>query len=546
MLLKLTAAEQKKLQAIRDSYQPERERLAKAFQAADNDKTRQDIGRQQRAVIDGMQMEIDAFLDKAQRKRFKKIEAEGVQAIIDNAKEQAPGILKDIYRITQRNYRDIKPETLEEIGVGSVKDGAFLLKANYAAQALRDEFYLHIEALQDNREALQSLMESIITSAEQSPLTDGEKATKQPLVKIDKFGMMRDNLAARLLQDADLFSDAELNGQFMMQWKVNEGEEDGIKLVAKVALIYEDPEDAKITYKKRRLTFTDKGLYELVGSLFNYQLMVRPGELFTFSPWQIAKLNLGQANNQKSPSKNQIKTAERCIDKWLATNTIIDITDEVTRKRIDGYVAKNGIMEAKLLKADKYTIIDNKDQEHVYYEMRAVKENEPILYKYNKAKGHILEVPYYLLDVSEYVRIDTYTITFRNYLLLRIALMYQKKGLNSNRILFSTLYDYTKVPTPEDPEGRTKDLKDIKEMIEAKDKKNEKQAEEKKEEKKEYAKNTRQTIIRRYRQRDKEQIFGILQCWTDKGWINGFTPVKKGQTVIGVDIMLNPANRQKD
>lgn len=529
MLLKLTAAEQKKMQAIKDSYQPERERLAAEMQAADNDETRRDINRRQIVILDSIQTEIDAFIDKAQRKRFKKIEAEGVQAIIEHAKEQAPDLLKDIHRITKANYKDLMPDTVEELGVGSVKDGAFSLKANYAAQALRDEFYLHIEALQDNREALAELLESIIREIEKSPFTDGGKVTednskkqvanyrKYVLAEIVKYGMMKDKLTSHMLQEADLFQN-DLDGQYTMLWKVNQAGKGAHEIDAMIALnfIEQDADGLKI---KKRLGMNGKAYYEAIATSFYYHLREHRGESFYFTPEEIWRIATGQANTHKTPSPKQLQEVVKYIDMMIRTETTLNVKDEVTKRQLsfgDDFLT-DGVINTWLLKADKCTFKTEKGKLVHGYIMNAVPNDEPILYRYNRVKGNILEIPYNLLDVSGYAGNEGYTMGIRNYLLMQIKMMYTKDR-NSNRILFSTLYEYTGIPTPEERAAGNE------ENIAGgyKDKK------------------TRQSTVRRYRLADRDKIEAILTSFVDKEWIKGYTPIKKGATVIGVDISLDP------
>lgn len=529
MLLKLTAAEQKKLQAIQDSYQPERERLTADFRAADNDEEKQAIARKKQALFDGMQMEIDAFLDKAQRKRFKKIEAGGVQAIIAHAKEQAPDILKDIHRITQRDCEGLKPETIEALGVGSVKDGAFFLKANYAAQSLREELYLHLEALQDNREEVQALLESLIREVEQSPFTDGGKVTeekgnkqvegyrKHVLAEIVKYGMMKDKLTSHMLQETDLFQN-DLDGQYTMLWQVNQAGKGAQEIVAMIALnfIEQDADGLKI---KKRLGMNGKAYYEAIATSFYYHLREHRGESFYFTPEEIWRIATGQAKTHKTPSPKQLQEVVKYIDMMIRTETTLNVKDEVTKRQLsfgDDFLT-DGVINTWLLKADKCTFKTEKGKLVHGYIMNAVPNDEPILYRYNRVKGNILEIPYNLLDVSGYAGNEGYTMGIRNYLLMQIKMMYTKDR-NSNRILFSTLYEYTGIPTPEERAAGNE------ENIAGgyKDKK------------------TRQSTVRRYRLADRDKIEAILTSFVDKEWIKGYTPIKKGATVIGVDISLDP------
>ena len=84
MLFELTEAELKQMDAIRQSYQPERARLASALLELqgkpDKEEERRRLFIRQQAVLDSLQAELDAFIDIVQRKRFKEIEKGGADA----------------------------------------------------------------------------------------------------------------------------------------------------------------------------------------------------------------------------------------------------------------------------------------------------------------------------------------------------------------------------------------------------------------------------------------------------------------------------------
>ena len=176
MYLEYTEAEQKKIQEIIDSYTPERERLSKAFneilEDPEKEEERHKILIQQQTVIDSLQAEVEAYLDKIQRKRFKPIKEAGTEAIIAHAKEQIPLVLDEIHKDATRNYGKFDPAALKELQIGVIKDGTFFISAYFAAELLKDEMRLHLEALKDNKAAIQGLLKDIIEAVENSPYTE--------------------------------------------------------------------------------------------------------------------------------------------------------------------------------------------------------------------------------------------------------------------------------------------------------------------------------------------------------------------------------------
>uniref|UniRef100_UPI0005D1AD51 hypothetical protein n=1 Tax=Butyrivibrio sp. WCD2001 TaxID=1280681 RepID=UPI0005D1AD51 len=225
MMIELTVEEKLQSQAIIDGYQPELEALRAAMAAARDNKEEwlsQQVKYQ--AAMDNMQEELDVFLDKIQRKRFEEIAQGGASAIINHAKEQLPVLLEDIHRITRRQYKEASADALKNMGIGTLKGDKLILNANYATQALKDELYLHVEALRDSKDTLRELLEAIIEAVEASGLTDNAEITdgqqplevkrfrRNPLGDITSYGLMNDKINAQLLQDGDIFQQ-QANGQ---------------------------------------------------------------------------------------------------------------------------------------------------------------------------------------------------------------------------------------------------------------------------------------------------------------------------------------------
>ena len=530
MIIKLSKAELKKAQEIRDSYQQDREKLGDAFRNTDNEEERRNIARQQQAVMDSMQAELDALLDRAQRKRFKKIEEGGIQAIIDNAKEQAPALLEDIHRITKEQYKDIKPETMQEVGVGTVKDGAFLLQANYAAQALREELYLHIEALQDNREALTDLLEVIRKEAEDSDFTDNEKVTdakqkhlekvrfrRDPLADIKTFGLMNDKANAMLLQDKGIFSQ-EPNGQLMFHF--NQAPRNKEQVPVYVALNYTGIEGLS-----KKLNAYDFAVYNAISDIYYYCKQDAPDGKVRMTLQEIwRRMNGKQGRDRTAKAKDaQLQRIKKSIDKMRHIDFTMDISAELKANyiTIDDFSGDdrlvNGYYKDTLLVCGEGSVTSQKGlQMNVY-----IFHTEPILYSYNRIKKHLLFVPFALLDTSDKISDGENVAEFKLYLLGQIKLIKERER-HSNRILLNTIYTATGIQAPE-------------ERFTSRNYENE---------------TTRQAAIRRGKKADRAKIEGILESWTEpkldgKSWIKGFTPINKDgkpakgtQPVVGYDIIL--------
>ena len=528
MLIDLTAAERKNTQKIVDSCQTERERLAAALQAATDPDEQLKIMQQQQAVIDTLQAELDANFMKLQRKRFKPIKEAGADAIIAHAKGQAPALLEEVHRITKNDYRGIDAESLKRMGIGTIKDGLLYLNANYAAQALRDELKLHIEALLEDKAALQELLAVIIEAVENSDYTDNTEITDQqqkplevmrfrrnPLADITTYGLMNDKASAQLIQDGEIFQ-AKADGQLTLRWAVNQAPQNREVVPVYMALTYEGS-DYKVT---KKLSDYDKRVYEAVGTRFYYWQQDNPQKPLYITPQEIWRTMNGKSSRdgKAKPSDKQIKRICDSLDKMRFTRFYMDISAEIEafNLSIDDERITGGRIETYVLNSSKVEFTTDKGNTVQGYRIG----EEPILYTYNKAKKHILYVPYEMLDTSSYTSDSENVTEFKGYLLQQIQLMKNaqeggKRFKRSNVILLETIYRDTGIQPPE-------------ERIEGKDYKND---------------TIKQREVRRFRQADRQKIEGLLDAWKAKGWIRGYAilnaknePIKEKQQAKGYRI----------
>lgn len=530
MLIELTAAERKKTQKIVDSYKEEREYLAKALEAATDQEDRQKLLLQQQAVIGRLQAELDANFEKLQRKRFKSIKESGIDAIIANAKEQAPALLEEVHRITKNDYRGVDAETLKRMGIGTIKDGLLYLNANYATQALRGELKLHIEALLEDKAALQELLALLIEAVESSDFTDNTEITDQqqkplevmrfrrnPLADITTYGLMNDKASAQLIQDGEIFQ-AKADGQMVLRWAVNQAPQRKEAVPVYMALTYEGS-DYKVT---KKLSDYDKRVYEAVGTRFYYWQQDNPQKPLYITPREIWRTMNGKSSRdgKAKPSDKQIKRICDSLDKMRFTRFYMDISAEIEafNLSIDDERITGGRIETYVLNSSKVEFTTDKGNTVQGYRIG----EEPILYTYNKAKQHILYVPYEMLDTSSYTSDSENVTEFKGYLLQQIQLMKNaaeggKRFKRSNTILLETIYRDTGILPPEERAESTAFTSD----------------------------SARLTYIRKTRKADRQKIEGLLDAWKAKGWINGYTilnannePIKEKQQAKGYSISI--------
>lgn len=526
MIFKATAAEQKQAQAIKDSYDPELERLRIALRTAQDKEERKSILIKLQATLDSLQAELDSNLDKVQRKHFKKIAQGGTDAIMKHAKEQLPLILANVHEIASTTLKH--EDALKLLGVGSRKSGELILNANYATQALKDELYLHIEALKDNKDALRELLEAIIEAVEASPLTDNaeivegqplevKRFRRNPLGDIIKFGIMNDKVSAQMLQDGDIFQQ-QANGQLTLRWAIDQAPAQ--KVPVYVALTYEGDGNA---YKvNKRLTGFDKQVLEAVATRFYYWQKENPQKPLYITPQEIWRTMNGKSSSdgKAKPSPAQVKRICDSIDKMRFTRFYMDISAEIEafNLSIDDERITSGHIETYVLNCSKVVFNTEKGSTIQGYRIG----EEPILFTYNKAKKHLLYVPYEMLDTSDFTSDSENVTEFKGYLLQQIQLIKNgeegkgKRFKRSSTILLETIYEATGVLPPEE---RTSGY---------------------------YANEaTRQQIIRRNRATDLQKIVSLLDAWKAKGHIKNYVvlnqknePIKEKQQAKSIRISV--------
>ena len=535
MLIDFTQDEQKKIQQILEGYKPEQARITEALSKTPqgkNDKRRK-LLIQQQALVDSIQADLDAYLEKIQQKRFKPIKEAGADAIIANAIEQTPKLLEFIHKTAQRDYSDLTAEAFKEAGIGVYKDGLLYLNANYAAQALKSELNLHIEALREDKAALKKLLEALIEAVEVSDYTDNAEIIDQqqkplevmryrrnPLAEIKSYGLMNDKINAQLIQDGEIFQQ-KADGQLTLRWAVDQAPQKKEGVPVYMALTYEGT-DYKVT---KNLTAFDKQVYEAVGTRFYYWQLENPLKPLYITPQEIWRTMNGKSSRdgKAAPSAAQIQRICDSLDKMRFTRFYMDISQEINafNLSINDDRITSGHIETYVLNCSKVEFITDKGNTVQGYRIG----EEPILYTYNRIKNHIIYVPYEMLDTSDFTS-DTENVTeFKGYLLQQIQLMKNakekgKKGSyfkRNNIIKLDSIYNDTGIQPPED-------------RLEGKEYKSE---------------SIRQKEIRRFRQTDRRKIESILDAWKAKGWINGYTilnkdnePVKEKQQAKGYSISI--------
>lgn len=521
MLIDFTAEELNQIEQIR-------RRFHYAIESATDAKVRAQYRLQ-------LQEGLERYLEQCQRKRFDRI-AGDPDAILQNVQEQAERILQIQYEELMAHTTPEDRKTMKELsGFFSTVKGKEYLSATFATDVLKEEFNLHINALQKDEKRLQQLFSYIIEAVEASEFTDSAEIDadnmeippeimrfrRHPLSDIMSYGIMNDKANAQLLQDDGHIFNQETNGQLTLQWAVNQAPQKQKEVPIYISLSYEGSEGT-IT---KKLTAFDHAVYNAVATRFHYWGRENPQKPLYITPQEVWRTMNGKrsGDGQAKPSDTQVKKICNSLDKMRFTRFLMDFSEEIRKfnLQIDDERVIGGHIDGYLLNCTKAEFTTDKGNVVSGYRIG----EEPLLYTYNAAKNHILYVPYEMLDTSTNTR-DLENVTeFRNYLLQQIQLMKNaaeegKKGKfykRSNTILLETIYKSTGILPPE-------------ERLSGRDFNSEA---------------SKNTVIRRLRKTDREKIEQILDAWKTKGWIQDYTalnfnnePVREKQKVKGYQIKI--------
>lgn len=515
MLIEFTPEEQKHIEEIQSKYAREMERASKADKGKQHPES---LALKSGAIYDAMAAELDAFSDKCQKKRFKKIAEGGKEEIISHAKEQAPALLETLYNNTLREWGQIKPED-KELKLYSFVDGKMYLSQAYALEVLKLELQLHINALSNDKEAQQVIFTIIRKTVKESDLTDNTevpedlaslsiipKGAKISIPVFRKYALMNSHVNNKIITN-DFELDQEIDGQFRLYFRVDQSTKKQIQTL--VCLTFTGEVENRLS---RRLTGYDKAVLNAVSNIYYYTKLENPNapyvDITLVGIWR--HLNGKQLTDDTAkPKKAQLDKIRRSIEKMRFIDFAMDVEDEIKNNlldisKIDKRYIKGFYIKDYMLNCTEYGVITNNGKEAAGYRI-----NNIIPLIYNILRKNIISVDFDLLDTSGALSDSEGVIEIKQYLLQQIVLMKNKKR-NSNRILLDTIYTAAGIEAPEE---RLKDKafnSDEYKIVQ----------------------------ISRTKKADRDKIEKILSIWKGKAWIKDYTPVTKGREVIGYDIGL--------
>lgn len=499
MIIEYTEKERAHIQKIRDEYRGKLENASP---------------KEREALILSRQTELDAYIDECEKKRFDAI-GDNPEAIIANAKEQIPLIIEVSYK--ELTAHTLSDDLLATKIATSIENGAPLIDCNFMAECVRDELKFHIEVLRkdENQSYLGLLFEYLIDEVKKSAYTDKTAINnsgnelmqaqfkRSPIRDITDYGIMNDRVNIQMLQDAGIFKRVS-DGQINLVYDVNQaprGAEPVPVYVAQTFSLEDGEEDLSESELKasRKITAYDDAVENAIADLYYYWHRDNPDKktLFITSAEIWRRMN-GKQNRDGSakPGKAQIEKVDKSVMKMRHTDIYMDLSNELKKNYItlDDERLVGGYFRDYMVKCREVGFVTENNRVIKGYAVEA----EPIRATYNRAKKHVLFVPFSLLDTSETVNDTEYVTEFKLYLLRQILLM-KNKVRNNNKIVINSIYSATGIDTPEQRAEHTRFNSD----------------------------NARQTYIRKARKSDKEKIEAILTAWINKQWIKDFIPLDK-------------------
>ena len=288
----------------------------------------------------------------------------------------------------------------------------------------------------------------------------------------------------------DLYSDDRDGRMRLFPAVVREKYGKNEPVIAYVSFSYDDTADLEILNNKGRFNITayDRRVYNAVSTLFtNGRDTVSLSEIFSVMT----------GYTRTNPTKSQIETIEKSLEKLKSIKVYIDMTQEVRHRLIKD---KQPLIAAGVLsdQSDKVRKAVIEDTMLHFRKGELITENgkvfksiqimaEPVLLTYNRSKKTLLTIPMEYIGLKSRNATDK-TIAFQDYLLMRIF-GYKNRKMKENKILYDTLYRDAGQEKPEDSKGFI---------------------------------------------RDRETVAKMLQEWKDKGLITDFAEVREGRSYTGI------------
>lgn len=335
---------------------------------------------------------------------------------------------------------------------------------------------------------------------------------RAPLPAVSALGIMNDKMSSEIIGKE---FDEQADGVHRLSVSVNQAPVH-VKEVIVSALLTLDSDDVRYSGRVM-LTEFDNAVYCAVSTYYHYFRNQYAGTdaipPMCITPQEIWRLVNGVPDSRANPSRAQIKCIRDSMDKMRRIIVEIDLKDEIRNHYIlpdRDYITEGGA-DAHLINADFSYFKTSNGRMAEGYRIN----QKPILYAYNQAKNHLLFVPLELLDTSASTGNSGNTVEFRSYLLHQVQLMNNNYRKN-NKILYSTIYKKTGVPSPEERIRRDHYVSD----------------------------EAFKRGIRQEAKKDRDKITSILDAWKEKKFIKDYSNSVIQNRIDGVIIEPLPESKR--
>lgn len=401
------------------------------------------------------------------------------------------------------------------------QDGKYVIARDVAENALDEKMSFFYTLLTESQlQQLDEFIEKEFNKCNFVERIKEEKKTKRErksikqranirasLPAITKVGIMSDKVSNRMIRnDLGIFG-MSTDGQETLSWPINQAAQGRKEVPVLLALSFKD-DHGNTAIKK--MSAYDEAVYNAVSTCFYYWRQSDPSKALWITPREIYRVMNGvQAEDSAALNATpaQIKKIERSIDKMRFTSVSLDLTEEVKAYKLHFKDERliTGVVNDYLIDASKGEFMTEKGKVVKGYRIKEF----PILYTYNREKGHIHLIPFDALNTSSMIRNDEYVTEFKNYLALQIQLL-KEKSRDNNTIRIEKIYESTGILTPEQRAAQKTFTKE----------------------------STKKANIRKMRKQDREKIETLFNIWVKKKWIAGFTPIKQKNSVVAYRIDL--------
>lgn len=330
--------------------------------------------------------------------------------------------------------------------------------------------------------------------------------------KIKSFELMNDKLTR--IMETKLPEITEQNGAVKSSWGIRQSPA-GARNTVSTFLELSFSSDSAIK-PERPLTFYDNLIQSAIAAIIVNQIRNGGTLPVTFTAKEVWRIMNGiQSEKDRKPGEAELERINASILKMRNIDVLIDCREEINKQsyEFDGELVKGGTITARVVNADYGTfLLGNRQAQKNVFRIFDI----PAIWHYNKMKRHTIAIPSEVLKTIDHTGTSGNTTPFKFYILNRIENM-KSGNLNNRTIRFSSLYEETGTPSPEERLDRSK-YKDTA---------------------------TYSANIRKQRAKDRKTVSDILEALAKKRYISGYEVTKTPSGEDSVLICLNAADQAR-